>query len=823
MSDNPLYTNTKGLTDGDFLLSPSLTNLYEAIHGNGIMLYEDSATSTSGRRNTPADLPGAISHSVNVLTIKGGYATIDGLLVDFGGGYDAGHDDPLDHVLKLNSDTINGGGTELTDASHTALLVVYVSTEGGNHASTSSGFDTSGSAVKHIQVEMGTPVTSGFPVTPEAFLEDSKAALASKQSTVLAVLKVNRDASGGTDNDLNLNVTDVYDMRTFIRPNAPIYMSPMTKDDVAVYTNRINNHTLIDGMHGSSNENGSLTASKFGALWMTKNTSNESVLYFSGEQGAARYSWRLGPNAVILNENMTSTVTFTKDEGTHFLMHASGGSTVQLNPQGEFPLSHTVHVFNYSDDSTQIQFNGSERDGVSGDNAYTLNAGQSIIFVWAGSTGGLDGDNGWQQAFVSGNVNAVVAGSANGEIQFKNGSNFAASSNLSFNNSTNVLTISGKVSMDNLLENPTGIDFTKVATNPGTTAAETLWVDSDDNRLYLGANKIAFGSDSFGATTLLELTDTPANFTSAANKFLQVNGAGNAVIFDTIASGDLPTNLNTVTSIGPAGTLTVNQDLTVTGDLIVSGDSTTLNVGTIEVEDLTIELAKGAGGDSAADGAGIIVDSTGGDKDILYDNTAGVLGWAFSENIVPKNAVTKTVGTTARPWNNGHFTSLNSGALTATTITGSSTVAIDTDVLKVDVSNDRVGIKQGTPLATLQMKSVGFDYATSSISNASSSSAHNITLFNKGEFRTAKVLVELVNNGTDGNPDRYESHEVIVTHNGTTAKGVAYGSVRTDNTVNFCTFDASISGSDVRLDVTTPSTEDGDQYAIKLSWQGMTA
>ena len=77
MSDNPLYTNTKGLTDGDFLLSPSLTNLYEAIHGNGIMLYEDSATSPSGRRNTPADLPGAISHSVNVLTIKGGYATND--------------------------------------------------------------------------------------------------------------------------------------------------------------------------------------------------------------------------------------------------------------------------------------------------------------------------------------------------------------------------------------------------------------------------------------------------------------------------------------------------------------------------------------------------------------------------------------------------------------------------------------------------------------------------------------------------------------------------------------------------------------------------
>ena len=819
MSDNPLYTNTKGLTDGDFLLSPSLTNLYEAAHGNGIMLYEDAATSTSGRRNTPASLPGAISASVNVLTIKGGYAVIDGLVVDFGGGYDAGNDDPLDHTLKLNSDTINGGGTALTNASHTALLVVYVSTEGGNHATTSSGFDTSGSAVKHIQVEMGSLVTSGFPVTPEAFLEDPKASLSSKQSTVLAVLKVARDASGGTDNDLNLTVTDVYDMRTFIRPNAPLYMAPMTKDDVAVYTNRINKHTLIDGMHGGSNENGSFTASKFGALWMTKNTSDESVLYFSGEQGSARYSWRLGPNAVILNENMTSNVTFTKDEGTHFLMHASGGSTVQLNPQGEFPLSHTVHVFNYSDDSTQIQFNGPARDGVSGANAYTLNAGQSIIFVWAGNTGGLDGDNGWQQAFVSGNINVAVAGSANGEIQFKNGSNFSASSNLSFNNSTNVLTISGKVSMNNLLENPTGVDFTKVATNPGTTAAETLWVDSDDSRLYLGANKIAFGSDSFGATTLLELTDVDeADFTGHAGQFLKVNSTPNKVVFGTIASGDLPTNLNTITNIGPAGTLTVNQDLTVTGNLTVGGDNTVLNVGTIEVEDKTIELAKVAGSqgdDSAANGAGIIVDSSDGDKDILYDNTASVLGWAFSENIVPKNGVTKTVGTSVRKWNNGHFTSLNSGALTATTITGSSTLAIDTDVLKVDVTNDRVGVKQGTPLATLQMKSIGFEYISGS-GALSSSSATNVVIFDKTEFRSAKIMLELTNT-TDS---RYEAHEILLTHTGSAASvSTTYGSVRSDDTIDAVTIGSDIDGNNVRLTLTAPSSQNGDTYAYKIGWQ----
>ena len=119
---------------------------------------------------------------------------------------------------------------------------------------------------------------------------------------------------------------------------------------------------------------------------------------------------------------------------------------------------------------------------------------------------------------------------------------------------------------------------------------------------------------------------------------------------------------------------------------------------------------------------------------------------------MPKNTVTKTVGTSARPWNNGHFTSLNSGALTATTITGSSTLAIDTDVLKVDVANDRVGVKQGTPLATLQMKSIGFEYISGS-GVLSSSLATNVVVFNKTQFRSAKIMVELVNS-TDS---RYET------------------------------------------------------------------
>ena len=138
-----------------------------------------------------------------------------------------------------------------------------------------------------------------------------------------------------------------------------------------------------------------------------------------------------------------------------------------------------------------------------GTNAYNIAPAQSIIFVYTGNDGKvISTTNGWQQAFVSGNANTTVGGDANGQIQLKNGNNFSASSDLSY--SSNILTINGKVSLNNLLENPTGIVFKgSVTSNPGTTAASTLWRDEDDDRLYFGSTKILLDGDSVGATTIL--------------------------------------------------------------------------------------------------------------------------------------------------------------------------------------------------------------------------------------------------------------------------------------------------------------------------------
>lgn len=73
----------------------------------------------------------------------------------------------------------------------------------------------------------------------------------------------------------------------------------------------------------------------------------------------------------------------------------------------------------------------------------------------------------------------------------------------------------------------------------------------------------------------------------------------------------------------PQYTLDVSGDLRVTGNLLVEGATTSIEVSTLKIEDKNIELATFSdsvvGDDTAADGGGIILKSSTGDKTILWD------------------------------------------------------------------------------------------------------------------------------------------------------------------------------------------------------------
>lgn len=87
--------------------------------------------------------------------------------------------------------------------------------------------------------------------------------------------------------------------------------------------------------------------------------------------------------------------------------------------------------------------------------------------------------------------------------------------------------------------------------------------------------------------------------------------------------------------VGIGGNLNVGSNLTVTGNTIiqgnltVQGDFTTLNVATLDVEDLNITIAKGAGTAAAADGAGITVD--GANATITYAQSDD--SWNFNKKV----------------------------------------------------------------------------------------------------------------------------------------------------------------------------------------------
>lgn len=91
----------------------------------------------------------------------------------------------------------------------------------------------------------------------------------------------------------------------------------------------------------------------------------------------------------------------------------------------------------------------------------------------------------------------------------------------------------------------------------------------------------------------------------------------------------------------PEYTLDVNgdarivSDVLIEGNLTVQGDTTYFNTSTMTVEDKNIELSvssgAAAGGDSVADGGGITLKSTDGDKTIVWVNSTDA--WTLSEHV----------------------------------------------------------------------------------------------------------------------------------------------------------------------------------------------
>lgn len=486
-------TFTDGLTDGDHIQSPTLTNYLEGLHGNGVLLEEDTAYGATNR-NVPEDLPGVVEQNTNSdrIRVTGGTAVIDGVPFQFAGG-------PGSHIdIDLTTTSPNRRATySALTSGQEALVVVYVSTKDSE----------GGSAVNNVQWEMGTAITTAtnaYPTTPSAFLNDPKAATGlatdstSFQSVVLAVLRVVYSASA--PGDLKISVTESNDKRVFIRPS-PIYLTSVT-DGIVGATTAIDSHAEVDAL--ITGTTGDLAGSRLGALWQSYNADGDTILYYSSkDSGGTRHTHVLGPVGYV-TKSPSATTTFTFNEGQVFVLNPS--TAMQFNPSGTFPLGHLVYVTNEAAHGT---------NGVTFDNAgigIVLLGKESGVFVYTGSA--------WKNVMLASGAVSPNGHGASGNVQLSDGGGgFTSDNNLNFNTSTDALTVNdlkiSSSSNDVTIENETQDKDLIFKVNDGGSSTEVMRIDGDVARVGIGlddpAGKLHVRTTDVDYAALFETTDDSAS------------------------------------------------------------------------------------------------------------------------------------------------------------------------------------------------------------------------------------------------------------------------------------------------------------------------
>jgi len=319
-----------GLTDGSHILSPSITNLYEGVHGNGILLLEDTATG-HGTRNNPESLPGICEQVTNTysVTVTGGNAVIDGAVYSFAGG--VGGSDLVDFTSTSLHKT---GSPSALSSGEEALIVVYLSTDNSANA-------------QNVYWEMGSAVTTGanvYPVCPSAFLNYPSGSLSSKQSVVLAVIRVVWSDTGG---DLKISMSEINDKRVFLKPS-PVYFTPVTTGIVGA-TTTVDTHIKLDDIHGTGSEQGDFTGTTLGGLWQSfggqigstvAGDNTKDVLYYSATH-ADRFT------RSVFDRVLTSTATsidLTAADANILVL--TPGGTFAVTTSGCFPAGYVIEIKN---------------------------------------------------------------------------------------------------------------------------------------------------------------------------------------------------------------------------------------------------------------------------------------------------------------------------------------------------------------------------------------------------------------------------------------------------------------------------------------------
>ncbi|MDB4681330.1 tail fiber domain-containing protein [bacterium] len=174
--------------------------------------------------------------------------------------------------------------------------------------------------------------------------------------------------------------------------------------------------------------------------------------------------------------------------------------------------------------------------------------------------------------------------------------------------------------------------------NDGGSSITALTLDMSEGGIAKFNKSIALGTDTVtnhasgsltGVTKLVFGGDNDANGVVGG----RIYSSGNALHIQGGTSGlnlrgannNIHLNINCTT-----GNVGICCNLTVAGNLTINGTTTTLNTATLDIEDKTLCIAKGAADAAAANGAGLIVD--GASACLCY--TSGTDSWDFNKKVI---------------------------------------------------------------------------------------------------------------------------------------------------------------------------------------------
>ena len=328
------------LRDGDHILSPSFTNPYEGIHGNGVLpsiKVAGTYHSTDGdydqtSRNDPEAIAGAVNRvagtpSATVL-IDGGFAVIDGVLYKFGdsgGGslqFQIGNGSPHDKTPS--------GSATLTTGQE-VLYVIYACSDKGTN-------------VFNVCYEQGTPVTAAtdvYPDNPNAYLQDPDSTLPNKQHTILASVRAEYNASGGND---KIDILEVNDKRCFIR-TAPWYIPTIRGFNAGGTGTAVKSALELASVFDGSDQKGDIdgTGTPYGAVWQSVDPNGNDGLYYTALDSGVRHTWRMGPDKVKVITTAANQ-TFTFDGYNIWIITATAPLNLDPVVAADFPPGHIIEV-----------------------------------------------------------------------------------------------------------------------------------------------------------------------------------------------------------------------------------------------------------------------------------------------------------------------------------------------------------------------------------------------------------------------------------------------------------------------------------------------